>query len=114
MLEGLVRGPLPANEQSVRAALHLARDYGVDRCREQLFDATKHPRCEKLRGLAAAALFDLGNHAEALEAVNVHEKEPKLPALAWASVVRAGASGHETGPLVTESRFRRIQLGSVE
>jgi hypothetical protein len=114
MLEALVRGPLPASEQSLRAALHLARDYGVDRCREQLFDATKHPRCEKLRGLAAAALFDLGHRAEALDAVSVPDKEPKLPGLAWSSLVRAGASGLQGGPLVTESRFRRIELGSVE
>jgi hypothetical protein len=114
MLEGLAKGPLPATENGVRAAFHLARDYGVERCREQLFDVTKNPRREELHGLAAAALFDLGSRNEALDAVSAGEKAPKLPALAWASVVRAGASGFERGPLLTEQRFRRIQLGWVE
>jgi hypothetical protein len=114
MLEGLAKGPLPATEQGVRAALHLARDYGVDRCREQLFDVVKSPRREQLKGLAAAALFDLGNEKEALDAVSAADPSQKPPALAWASMVRAGASGLERGPLVTEPRFRRIQLGWVE
>ena len=115
MLEGLAKGPLPATEQGVRAALHLARDYGVDRCREQLFEVAKSPRREQLKGLAAAALFDLGNQKEALDALGA-SAEPSLkpPALAWASVVRAGALGFERGPLVNEPRFRRIQLGWVE
>jgi hypothetical protein len=115
MLEGLAKGPLPATEQGVRAALHLARDYGVDRCREQLFEVAKNPRREQLKGLAAAALFDLGNQKEALDALG-GSAEPLLkpPALAWASVVRAGALGFERGPLVNEPRFRRIQLGWVE
>jgi hypothetical protein len=114
MLEGLVRAPLPATEQSVRAALCLARDYGVERCREQLFEVLRNPRREQLRGLAAAALFDLGNQKEALEAVNAGGKTAKLPALAWASLVRAAALGLERGELVTEPHFRRIQLGWVE
>jgi len=75
---------------------------------------SRNPRREQLHGLAAAALFDLGSCQEALDAVNVVEKTPKLSALAWASVVRAGASGVERGRLVTEPRFRRIQLGCVE
>jgi hypothetical protein len=67
-----------------------------------------------LRGLAAAALLALGNRKEALDAANAVEESPKLSALAWAAVVRAGASGLERVPLVTEPRFRRIQLGWVE
>jgi hypothetical protein len=114
MLEALTRGPLPASEQGVRAALHLARDYGVERCREQLFDVARHPRRERLRGLAAAALFDLGAHAEALSALGVRDTEQKLPSLGWTLVVRACASGAAEGPVVTESRFRRLQLGWVE
>ncbi len=114
MLEGLAKGVLPATEHAVRAALYLARDYGVDRCREQLFDVAKSPRRESLKGLAAAALFDLGNQQEALDAVSEGDRGHKPPGLAWASVVRAGASGLERGPLVTEPRFRRIQLGWVE
>jgi hypothetical protein len=114
MLEGLAKGSLLATEQSVRAALHLARDYGVERCREQLLDVAQNPRREKLHGLAAAALFDLGARSEALEVVSAGERTLKLPELAWAMLVRAGAAGVERGPLVTEPRFRRIQLGWVE
>jgi hypothetical protein len=114
MLEGLVKAREPATEQSVRAALYLARDYGVERCKEQLFDVMRNPRREPLHGLAAAALFDLGNQREALDASNVAAKTAKIPALAWAAVIRAGASGVERGPLVKEPRFRWIELGWVE
>jgi hypothetical protein len=86
----------------------------VERCKEQLFDVMRNPRREALRGLAAAALFDLGARSEALDASKVAAKTAKLPAVAWASVIRAGASGVEHGPLVKEPRFRWIELGWVE
>ena len=115
LLEALVDDRRVANLLEPRqSALHLARDYGVERCREQLFEVVKNPRRERLHGLAAAALFDLGAHDAALDAVRAAEKPRKLPELAWATMVRAGASGFELGPLVTESRYRRIQLGWVE
>jgi hypothetical protein len=114
MLEGLTKTLLPATEQGVRAALHLARDYGVVRCREQLSAVAKNSRWEKLNGLAAAALFDLGARDEALAALSVCDETRKLPGSAWATLVRAGASGLEPGPLVTEPTFRRVQLGWVE
>ncbi|HEX6274011.1 MAG TPA: hypothetical protein VFZ53_13275 [Polyangiaceae bacterium] len=114
MLEGLTRGALPASEQGVRAALHLARDYGVERCREQLVDVARHPRRERLQGLAAAALFDLGARVEALDALGEDDSRRKLPSLAWATMVRVCAAGQTQGPLVTEPTFRRLQLGWVE
>jgi hypothetical protein len=113
MLETLAKGPLIATEHGVRAALHLARDYGLERFRRQLVDVLRHPKRDRLRGLAAAALFDLGDREDALAAVPV-DGDRKLPGLAWVTLVRAGASGVERGPLVTEPVFRRIELGWVE
>jgi len=91
-----------------------AHENGPIGARRQLFDVMRNPRREPLRGLAAAALFDLGNRSEALDASNVAAKTAKLPELAWASVIRAGASGVERGPLVKEPRFRWIELGWIE
>jgi hypothetical protein len=113
MLETLAKGPLIASEHGVRAALHLARDYGLERFRQQLVDVLGHPKRDRLRGLAAAALFDLGDREDALAAVRA-DGDRKLPGLAWVTLVRAGASGVERGPLVTEPVFRRIELGWVE
>src|SRR5476651_655808 len=59
MLEALTKGPL-GDESSLRAALHLVRDYGDPRPLDLLRVAAASPRHETVRGLAAAALFDAG------------------------------------------------------
>lgn len=110
MLKHLTRGPLE-HETAVRAALCLARDYADERARRQLYDAAVAPRREALRGLAAAALFDLGEQTRAVEAATALTESARLGTLAFATLVLAAASGKESGPLVTEPRVRRIQLG---
>lgn len=114
MLEGLATGPQRATERGVRAALHLARDYGIERFREQLVDVATSSGRDKLRGLAAAALFDLGECDEAVRALATGDQPTRMPGLAWATLVRAGACGAASAPLVTEATFRRVQLGWVE
>jgi hypothetical protein len=110
MLRHLTRGSLE-HETGVRAALCLARDYADERAREQLLDTATAPRREPLRGLAAAALFDLGEQERALETAAALAESTRLCTLTWATLVLAAASGKETLPLVTEPRVRRIQLG---
>jgi hypothetical protein len=55
MLEGLARGPLPTSEQGVRAALCLARNYGVERNPPPQIDGVRKPPPTPFRGVAAGA-----------------------------------------------------------
>jgi hypothetical protein len=114
MLENLAKGSSLANEPAVRAALHLAREYGETRFREQLMDAARSPKREHLRGFAAAALFDLGDREAASGIADELGKSRQLAALAWSGLVRAGVAGLHSGQLVTEPNYRRVQLGWVE
>jgi hypothetical protein len=114
MLENLAKGSALASEPAVRAALHLAREYKEPRFREQLIDAARSPKREHLRGFAAAALFDLGDHDAASGVAQELEKSRQLAAVAWSGLVRAGRAGLHSGQLVTEPNYRRVQLGWVE
>jgi hypothetical protein len=114
MLEGMTRGAELSDDMSVRAALHLCRDYGQDRHTAALAHAGKSPRKDMLRGLAAAALYDCGQSTEALRLVGELEGTRHLPALGWASLVRATMEGGRTGRLVSELNFRRMHQGSCE
>ena len=111
MLEALAKAPL-VDEKAIRAALHLARDYGDRRACDALAAVAANSRREAVRGLAVAALFDVGERAEALRfAAELRSSRP-LHSVAWAALVLA----HATPPraLVGESLVRRIQFGCVE
>lgn len=114
MLEGLARGSGLSSDLSVRAALHLARDYGQERQVAALSQVGKSPRKDAMRGLAAAALYDCGQQSEALSMANELERSRHLPAIGWSSLVRASAAGARAGVLVSESNFRRVQQGACE
>jgi hypothetical protein len=114
MLENAARGSMLSNEGAVRAALHLARDYGETRFREQLVDVARSPRREHLRGLAVACLFDLGEREIALATARELSHSKQLSALAWGALVNAAGGDARPRPLVSEPNFRRIQLGWVE
>jgi hypothetical protein len=114
MLESLARGTLLGDDSSIRAMLHLCRDYGQERYRVSLSEIASQPRRDPLRALAAAALFDIGETAAADRAAGDLNQSRHLPALAWASLVRAWCAGGISGEIVTEARYRRVQLGWVE
>jgi hypothetical protein len=59
-------------------------------------------------------LYDCGRSSEALGLAAELDGTRHLPALGWASLVRATATGARTGVLVSESNFRRMQQGSCE
>jgi len=110
LLRHLTRGQLD-RESGVRAAFHLAHDYGDERAQQQLLDAARATRREPIRGLAAAALFDLGEHRMALDTAATLTESRSLATLTWSCLVLTAASGKESSPLMTEPRVRRIQLG---
>ena len=114
MLEGLARGSALSSDVSVRAALHLCRDYGQERQVGALAQAAKSPRKDAVRGLAAAALYDCGQQGEALRLTSELEGSRQLPAIGWTSLVRATVAGGRAGAVVTELNFRRVQQGSCE
>ncbi len=114
MLENLARGSILGSEPAIRAALHLAREYQDGRFREQLLDTAKSPKREHLRGFAAAALFDLGESAAACAVADELCSSRQLGSLSWCALVRAGQAGRQSGVLVSEANYRRLQLGWVE
>jgi hypothetical protein len=95
----------------VRAALHLARDFDDRRARNQLMDALASKRHEMVRGLVAAALYDLGEQQLAVDASSELSSSRQLATLTFANLVLAAHLGKEPLPLVTEPRVRQIQLG---
>jgi hypothetical protein len=131
MLEGLAKGPALTDETAIRAALHLVRDYGRDDLRPQLRSAARNARRDVLRGVAAAALFDVGDADAASNAAEKLIGSKQLSTATWAALVRAALAGKLQGgslprdprrsspaqarpTLVTEPNHRRIQLGWVE
>lgn len=114
MLEALAKSTLLGDECAVRAMLHLCRDYGQERFREQLGVIARAPRKDALRGLAAAALYDVGERAPALQAAQELEKSRNLSAIGWRALLLAREAARLSGAVVTELSYRRIQLGWVE
>jgi len=114
MLESLAKTAVLGEGCAVRAMLHLSRDYGQDRYREQLADVAENPKRDGLRGLAAACLYDSGETARAVRVATALQNSRQLPALAWSSLIRARHSARLGEAIVTEQRYRRVQLGWVE
>lgn len=114
MLETLVRGTSLGEVVAIRAALHLARDYGREDLRDMLGDIAGSARREPLRGVAAAALYDAGEKGASVELASQLVKSRQLSTVAWGGLLRAAANGGIPGEVVTEPAFRRVQLGWVE
>ncbi|MEO7035400.1 MAG: hypothetical protein ABI548_15845 [Polyangiaceae bacterium] len=112
MLEALTHSPL-ADESSVRAALHLVRDYEDSRPLDLLRAAATNARRETVRGLAAAVLFDAGERDLALECANGLLASRQLASLAWGALIQAAHARGAT-EIVTEPTVRRIQFGWSE
>ncbi len=113
MLEAMVEGQSLSNETSIRAALLLGRRYARRDMADRLITAARCHQHEGLRGLAAAALFDLGRRELALDFADELVNSKKVSTLGWAALIRAAGAG-KLGALVTEARFRHVQRGWVE
>ena len=113
LLEGQLRGAALADEHAVRAALYLARDHGRADLREALTALAQSKR-EGLRGLAAAALFDVGEKDAARDAAAVAATGARsLSCVAWGTLVGLAAAGKLAGPVVTERRLRWVRDGAL-
>jgi hypothetical protein len=129
MLETLVRVLPLADETSVRAALYLARDRGREDLSEALAEAATGCKREELRGMAAAALWDVSSGAMGEPVGEVAQRSRArardlaedllqsrvLTNVAWGALLRAAAKGGATRDcLLTETPFRWIQWGWLE
>ena len=114
MLEAVVKATPLTDEASLRAALYLARDHGRDDLRVALVASASAAKKEELRGLAAAALWDLGMRDEALAAADELVTSRLLGSVAWAVLLRAAALRGDDAPVCTEANLRWLQLGWLE
>lgn len=113
MLEALAQGPKLEDDIAVRAALYLARDHGRDDLRKSLVELAESGR-EELRGLAAAALWDVGEADAAARAAGSLAESRLLGSLAWSALVSAAGAGKIEGQALSEPTFRRLQRGWLE
>ena len=127
MLETLAKSPSGqlTDETAMRAAMHLARDYGRDDLRKELFAIARGQRREDQRGFAAAMLWDVGERDEARDIADELVTSKCLANVVWASLLRAsalssgrstnGRSTNEEGELLcSEPHVRWIHLGWLE
>ena len=125
MLEALARTVPLADDTSLRAALHLARDHGRHDLGEALVEAAGRGKHEELRGMAAAALWDVTSVGESEFANRTRARMPELIEellasrsignVAWGALLRAaGKGGAGLDPILTETPFRWIQWGWLE
>ncbi len=115
MLETLARGEPLADEVAVRAAMHLARDHGRSELRAAIADVAQPGKRDDLRGLAAAALWDLGEQDVARRTAEELCASRVLSTQVWGALITAAGAGKvEGGLLLSEPTFRRVQWGWVE
>jgi hypothetical protein len=122
MLETLAKELPLSNEVAVRAAVFLARDHGRKDLAAALLETASSEKKEDLRGLATAALCDLGDPAMLAEARRLSAEllqSRSVVNVAWGVLVRALASrgtGTSAGSdgVVSETAFRWMQWGWLE
>jgi hypothetical protein len=110
LLEGLTKTLPLADDVGVRAAFFLARDHDRADLREALGAAASGKKDQ--RGVASAALLDLGDREGALASARESSEGRSVSSLAWASLVRACCAGKVEGPILTEANFRRLTAGA--
>lgn len=113
MLEALVRTQPLGEETAVRAARCLARGYGRPDLVAPLAEVATDAERDHLRGLAAAALWDVGDQERALALAGELVESKALCSAVWAALV-LGASLDPNGEVLVEPRFRRLQWGWTE
>jgi len=124
MLEAIVKQPPLDDDNAVRAALYLARDHARTDMRDALLETAGTSRREELRGVAAAALWDVGERVRAREIADDLVASKFIGNVAWGARIRAAAKlaptkngishGGGRDTLVGETHFRWIQCGWLE
>jgi hypothetical protein len=114
MLEGLAKSHPLTDEVAVRAAMHLARDHGKTELRKAISEVALGKR-DEVRGVAAAALWDLGEKELARKSAERAEDSRFISSMTWGALVTAASCGKFCPPSVlAEPTFRRVQWGWVE
>jgi len=114
MLEGLAKASPLTDEVAIRAAMHLARDHGRNEMRQAIVEAAEGRR-DEMRGVAAAALWDLGERDLARKAAEQAESSRFISSVAWGALVSTASAGKlGTHVVLAEPTFRRVQWGWVE
>lgn len=132
MLETLVKAVPLTDEVGLRAAMYLAKDHGRSELRDAILEVGRGNgagvgRREELRGVAAAALWDLGASEEAREIAEDLVDSKIIGNVAWGTLIRAAATRSRSGggngvgrpaawedAVLTETPFRWIQWGWLE
>jgi hypothetical protein len=113
MLEGLAKSPL-TDELAVRAAMHLARDHGKVELKKAIAEVAMGKR-DEVRGVAAAALWDLGEKELAKKTAARAEDCRFISSMTWGALVTAASAGKfSPASVLAEPTFRRVQWGWVE
>ncbi len=114
MLENLAKGSSLANEPAVRAALHLAREYGETRFREQLMDAARGRSANicAVSPLPRSSIWATARRR--VESPTSSERAASSPRSRGRGSCARESQGYTSGQLVTEPNYRRVQLGWVE
>jgi hypothetical protein len=117
MLEALARTKPLGDDVALRAAFVLAKSYDRAAFGKDVLEMAERSDRDDLRGLAAAALWDLGERARAVALAEALAHSEELSAQVWAALIHAAASAptaKQPRELVTETTFRRVQLGWLE
>jgi hypothetical protein len=121
MLEALVKELPLSSEVAVRAALFLARDHARADLTAALLETASSERKDDLRGLATAALWDLGLHDDARRLSGDLLGSRSLANVVWGVLVRAAAARGPRGAdrpheeeVTSETAFRWMQWGWLE
>jgi hypothetical protein len=93
--------------------MYLARDHGRDDLRTALAAVADSPKQDALRGIAAAALYDLGERDRSGAVLDPLVQSRQLATATWGALLRAAHSGG-LDRIVSEPTYRRVQLGWLE
>lgn len=113
MLEQLAKPRPFAESIALRAAHVLAKRYGHGDLLAPIREVATSSTDDALRGLAAVALWELGERTLALETASSLALAPNLEAQIWGALVGVGrAKGSDV--ILDEPTFRRVHWGWVE
>jgi hypothetical protein len=115
MLEALAKRLPLDDDVAIRAAMHLVRDHGKQELRASIDEAAQRTTHDELSGVAAAALWDLGDRSAAERAAEALKGARSVSAAIWASLIIAANDGKIAMPvMLSEQNFRRVQWGWIE
>lgn len=114
VLDALARQREPSDDVSLRASYTLARYYDRADMRTAVEQAAESADRDDVKGVAAAALWELGDRDRAVACATRLKTSACLSGRTWGALTLAAAEGGVTAPLLTDCTFRRIQCGWFE